>query len=436
MSNPVRGDNNNFRPDEFKKEDKIDNPEEFNDLMKKKVDESDETEKQKKRPQAAPQEDDEDDAPAPEDQENPTAGAFASFMTEEEQGPQQEYQSFAPQSTQESENVSQEDFEDVDTSNIDENATEIVRQDEPAPVEEQPAQQFQPVENQGQPQETQAPAQSQQTEQAQQTNAPKKTEKTTKTAPKKATKKTGKGEKHEGEEPNLDTKKTESEKTKQVEETKSDQAGKTPDDQVVADATLNNPNAKIEKEEGKKGKEEEKVDALDKSKKAKGAKGAKKAEETLEAGPKKKTKEEEKTEKTDFGMQTGEVTQTVKGSLPSASVTKLGPVASLKPEILHILQKAVLTIRVMKELGHEKTSVELHMPGSVLNGAKINIAKYAEGTFNVQLTGDPEAVNLFEANREGLEKALKDRGLDVTLESSRLREEKKAKTVTRKEQTG
>jgi hypothetical protein len=445
----VTGDTNKFQPDEFKKKEKMDNPDEFSKVMKQKVEAQDETQKEGKKPQAAAAEEEEEEA-ADEAQENPSAGAFSSFMEEQDTSltPETQQQN-APVYQEEPENmVSQEEFDNINTSTLDENAEELNRPTF-SNEEQQPATQQAPQQQTQQNQQAQ-PNQPSSTEvfgekQAQGPHDKVKKEHTLKsTDPSDQTKKTaGTRGKDEGKKPGFTTKKTESEK--QIADTPQKGEDGAKSDDIKADvpqesmqdagATLADPLAKAahgtEKDDATKGHEKKlSVDETAMKKETTDKESLKQGAKTAENETPGKHDEEAKAAEA-FGMQTGETTAAVEDSLPAAPVGKLSQTASLSHEILKILQKAVLTIRVMKELGMEKTSVELLMPGSPLNGATLELSKYAENTFNLQLLGSPEAVSMFEENREGLEKALKERGLDINMQASRLKEKEKSKTVQR-----
>ena len=113
-------------------------------------------------------------------------------------------------------------------------------------------------------------------------------------------------------------------------------------------------------------------------------------------------------------------------TLPTPDVSEIKPYATLKPHILEFFERILMHIGIMKEGGIEKTSVELHMPGSIFDGAKIELSEYdtAKGQLNLTLSGSPEAVAAFEANRAQLEAAFKSRNLTINMGSSSLRTSK------------
>lgn len=115
---------------------------------------------------------------------------------------------------------------------------------------------------------------------------------------------------------------------------------------------------------------------------------------------------------------------------PVAKVAETQPYSQLKPEIFEMFQKIVGVMLVEKYKGVQKTTVEIQFKhDSVFNGTKIEISHYdtAPHSFNVQLAGDPKAVESFAANMGALESAFTQSKLSfkVNLRTPILKDEEK-----------
>jgi len=93
---------------------------------------------------------------------------------------------------------------------------------------------------------------------------------------------------------------------------------------------------------------------------------------------------------------------------PEAAPSPLAaPFAHLPPQIAQIFERMVGVMTVMNESGITETTINLDNPqyaNSVFYGAQITISEFstAPKEFNIELTGNQQALNLMEANAEEL----------------------------------
>lgn len=102
--------------------------------------------------------------------------------------------------------------------------------------------------------------------------------------------------------------------------------------------------------------------------------------------------------------------------------------SKLSPEIYEMFEKMVGTIIIQNHSGITSTTVTLNMPHSVFDGAQIIFDRYstAPNSFNVQLIGTSQAVNIFTANMADLAAAFKqgEHAFEVNLLKPALAEKK------------
>ena len=94
--------------------------------------------------------------------------------------------------------------------------------------------------------------------------------------------------------------------------------------------------------------------------------------------------------------------------------------SKLSSKVYDLYERLVGLITVQQFSGLSKTTVKLHMPGSVFNKAEIIIQKSSSSpTLNVQLFGSPQAVETFNANMADLVAAFQDNKRAVEVNISR-----------------
>ncbi|GAB5412201.1 MAG: hypothetical protein ChlgKO_13150 [Chlamydiales bacterium] len=151
-----------------------------------------------------------------------------------------------------------------------------------------------------------------------------------------------------------------------------------------------------------------------------------------------------KTDKEVFMAEIGAFPEgTVPTSLPAAPIPGATPTnyTSLSRQVRELFDYMVGTIIVKKDSDQTTTTVMVNLKGSVFDGSKIVLTRYASSpdSLNIQLQGNPQAVNLFSENLHTLRKAFMEKQLKIHLQPPNLLDEyfekrkKKAKTVSRKE---
>ncbi|MCI5052821.1 MAG: hypothetical protein MRY21_06785 [Simkaniaceae bacterium] len=96
--------------------------------------------------------------------------------------------------------------------------------------------------------------------------------------------------------------------------------------------------------------------------------------------------------------------QPIPGALPAQEVEKAPPLMRLHPEALHLVEKMMKQITIESLKGVTKTTVEVSMPGSKLDGTKIVFERFetAPGTFHIQLFSTPQGQELINQNYDSL----------------------------------
>ena len=109
----------------------------------------------------------------------------------------------------------------------------------------------------------------------------------------------------------------------------------------------------------------------------------------------------------DHASQHGEV-QGLLTPLVTGETLSVSSVLDLSPEMTLLVEKMANFILVESQNGVTTTTVIVEMEGSVLDGAQIVLDHYdtAPHSFNLQLSGNPEGLNLFTANLAALQASL------------------------------
>ena len=122
-----------------------------------------------------------------------------------------------------------------------------------------------------------------------------------------------------------------------------------------------------------------------------------------------KEKKTEKEEGAQLSQGAPGTDQLLAGALPAAEITSppATPYAYLHPQIMNILERMVGVITVMSNSGLTETTITLNSPqfaSSVFFGAQIIIQEYstAPKAFNIQLNGNPQALDIFQGNADDL----------------------------------
>ena len=81
--------------------------------------------------------------------------------------------------------------------------------------------------------------------------------------------------------------------------------------------------------------------------------------------------------------------------------------SKLSPQVYELFEKMAGVITIADHSGIERTTMTINMPNSVFQGAEVIIDRYstAPNAFNIQLTGSPEAVKVFDAHLANLTSA-------------------------------
>lgn len=115
-----------------------------------------------------------------------------------------------------------------------------------------------------------------------------------------------------------------------------------------------------------------------------------------EAEQKEREKEEQEKREKAFTPLPDQVQHAAEGAPPPLASTPPA-YATLSSQVYDLFEKLTGLLMVQQYKGISTTTVELHMPNSPFNGAKIVLEQYktAPGSFNLHLIGSPEAVDLF-----------------------------------------
>jgi len=161
------------------------------------------------------------------------------------------------------------------------------------------------------------------------------------------------------------------------------------------------------------------LDTIEKEKKA-----VKASQQTEGEIQKERKKEEDKESE-----QTTQVTSDISGQAAPTPIaqTEMPSYSQLPPEVFALFERMVGLMTLEQFKGVSTTTIELKMPNSVFNGAKIILDHYdtAPGAFNLKLEGKPKAVALFTANLSELASAFQGAKLafQVNIRSPTLSEE-------------
>ncbi len=120
------------------------------------------------------------------------------------------------------------------------------------------------------------------------------------------------------------------------------------------------------------------------------------------SGPPLRKKREDHTPHYGEGIQEGMASLEVGESFSVSSMTKLSP------EMAVLVEKMANFILIASQNGVSTTTVMVEMDGSVLDGSQVVIDRYdtAPPSFNLQLSGSPEAADLLSANLASLQDSL------------------------------
>ncbi len=94
---------------------------------------------------------------------------------------------------------------------------------------------------------------------------------------------------------------------------------------------------------------------------------------------------------------------------PPLLTTETPAYANLSSHVFELFEKMIGLLMIQEYKGISITTIKLSMPGSVFNDCEIKIEHYdtAPHAFNLQLLGNPEAIELFNANYDGLVNSFK-----------------------------
>lgn len=105
--------------------------------------------------------------------------------------------------------------------------------------------------------------------------------------------------------------------------------------------------------------------------------------------------------------QHGEAQEILSTTVTAATLSKAS-ISELTPEVANLMEKMANFILVESQNGITTTTVIVEMEGSVLDGAQIIMDHYdtAPHSFNLQLSGSPEGIDLFTAHLTTLQSSL------------------------------
>lgn len=121
----------------------------------------------------------------------------------------------------------------------------------------------------------------------------------------------------------------------------------------------------------------------------------------------KKEVSSQRKQETDHAPQHGEVQGTLT-TIVTGEALSTTPISELTPEMTDLMEKMANFILVESQNGITTTTVFVEMKGSVLDGAQIIMNHYdtAPHSFNLQLSGSPESLELFTAHLASLQSSL------------------------------
>jgi hypothetical protein len=93
---------------------------------------------------------------------------------------------------------------------------------------------------------------------------------------------------------------------------------------------------------------------------------------------------------------------------PPLLTTETPSYATLSANVYELFEKLVGLLMIEEHKGISITTIKLSMPGSVFNNCEIKLEHFdtAPNSFNIQLLGNPSAVDLFNANYQSLVNAM------------------------------
>ena len=91
--------------------------------------------------------------------------------------------------------------------------------------------------------------------------------------------------------------------------------------------------------------------------------------------------------------------------------------SGLSTQVFELFERMVGLITIANYSGKEVTTVKLSMPGSMFNGCEVRLERFstAPNSFNLQLLGNPDAIQAFGKNIDDLAAAFKKSDLDFTV---------------------
>lgn len=130
----------------------------------------------------------------------------------------------------------------------------------------------------------------------------------------------------------------------------------------------------------------------------------------------------EKDEKHDSKKEGEEDQEIAPVSMPLASPTgvstiQLSPFSNMPNDVFELFEKMVGLMTVEKDSGKSTTTVTLNMPSSIFNKCELVLEHYdtAPHAYNVQFLGNPEAVDRFTKNMQGLNNAITESKLSFSI---------------------
>ena len=137
-----------------------------------------------------------------------------------------------------------------------------------------------------------------------------------------------------------------------------------------------------------------------------------KKKKTLQEAELKKNQQNHEEEKKEKEEQNAPPLTDFSSHLLSDSIVEAQPpsYSTLASHIYDLYERLVGLVTVQQYSDRTKTTVTLNMPGSIFHNAEIVLEKYATAlnTFNIQLLGSPQAVEVFDANIDDLIAAFQD----------------------------
>lgn len=131
-----------------------------------------------------------------------------------------------------------------------------------------------------------------------------------------------------------------------------------------------------------------------------------------------KDKQDSKDEKEGKGadeMMVGQVAAS--NAAPSIEPPPLSPFANMPKDVFELFERMVGMMQIQKDQGKTEITVTLSMKGSAFDGCKIVLEHFstAPHAYNVQFLGNPEGVEKFAKNMQGLNNAIGESKLNFSI---------------------